>query len=309
MRKTALSLVVSLALAAIGPDGVAVQHDVPPDNCSSTAVDESTKSATRGKDLDFIDTGFENASPVWYETASDGATLVYLMYDHERGSPNRAAGHFHFRLHAKPGSVQTLEFKNLDNVYNGRRASVANELKTAVVSSDGRDWRPVPLERLPGDRVRLTVTMPGPELYVARAEPYRLSDLEKWLASIRPNPQGRDHADRQDGRGAPAGDRSGRPARSTLSRVPPSTGARLGARRQLGRPGPREPIAGGRRRGEEGPRDVLRLRHANGQQGWRGARQEPGSTHAARTSTATGTGPPTRFSRPRITPWNRGWRG
>ena len=31
--------------------------------------------------------------------------------------------------------------------------------------------------------------MPGPELYVARAEPYRLSDLEHWLASIRGNPQ------------------------------------------------------------------------------------------------------------------------
>ncbi len=142
-----------------------------------------------GTGLEFIDTGFENASPVWYETAPDGATRVYLMYDHERNTANRAAGHFHFRLHAKPGSVLTLEFKNLDNVYNGRPGSVANELKVAVVSSDGREWRPVPLERLPGDRVRMTVTMPGPELYVARVEPYRLSDLEKWLASIRPNPK------------------------------------------------------------------------------------------------------------------------
>jgi len=141
-----------------------------------------------GTGLEFIDTGFENASPVWYETASDGTTRVYLMYDHERSSPNRAAGHFHFRLHAKTGSVLTLEFKNLDNVYNGRPGSVANELKVAVVSSDGREWRSVPLERLPGDRVQLTVTMPGPELYVARVEPYRLSDLEKWLATIRPNP-------------------------------------------------------------------------------------------------------------------------
>jgi Zinc carboxypeptidase len=138
--------------------------------------------------LEFIDTGFENASPLWYESAPDGAILVHLMYDHERNSPNRAAGHFHFRLHAKPGSVLTLEFKNLDNIYNGRPGSVANELKAAVVSTDGKEWEPVPLDRLPGDRVRLTVTMPGPDLYVARAEPYRLSDLENWLASIRPNP-------------------------------------------------------------------------------------------------------------------------
>jgi murein tripeptide amidase MpaA len=30
--------------------------------------------------------------------------------------------------------------------------------------------------------------MPGSELYVAHVEPYRLSDLEKWLASIRLHP-------------------------------------------------------------------------------------------------------------------------
>ena len=120
---------------------------------------------------------------------SDGATSIYLMYDHERGSPNRAAGHFHFRLHAKPGSVQTLEFKNLENIYNGRPGSVANELKTAVVSSDGSKWQPIPLERLPGDRVRLTLTMPGSALYVARTEPYRLSDLAKWLAKIEQDPR------------------------------------------------------------------------------------------------------------------------
>jgi Zinc carboxypeptidase len=138
--------------------------------------------------LEYIDTAFENASPVWYELAPDGTTLVYLIYDHERGSPNRAAGHFHFRVHAKPGAVLTFELKNLENVYNGRQASVANELKAAVISQDGKGWTPAPLERLAGDRIRLTVTMPGPELYVARVEPYRLSDLEKWLASIRPNP-------------------------------------------------------------------------------------------------------------------------
>ena len=117
-------------------------------------------------------------------------------------SPNRAAGHFHFRLHAKPGSVLTLEFKNLDNVYNGRPGSVANELKAAVVSRTAETWKPVPLERLPGDRVRLTVTMPGPELYVARVEPYRLSDLEKWLASIRANPWSRSRRSAKRPRGA-----------------------------------------------------------------------------------------------------------
>ena len=145
-------------------------------------------SAAASNRLDFLDTGFENASPLWYEFAPDGVIQVYLLYDHERSSPNRAAGHFHFQLQARTGSSLTLEFKNLDNVWNGRHGSVANELKSAVISENGRDWQSVPLEGLPDDRVRLTVRMPGPSLYVARVEPYRLSDLDHWLASIRTNP-------------------------------------------------------------------------------------------------------------------------
>jgi hypothetical protein len=139
--------------------------------------------------LEFISTGFENASPVWYELASDGTVRIYLLYDHERSSPNRAAGHFHFQLQAKPGAQLMLEFKNLDNIWNGRPGSVANELTAAVVSQDGRVWKPTPLERLSENRVRLSIQMPCPRLYVARVEPYRLSDLEDLLASIRNNRQ------------------------------------------------------------------------------------------------------------------------
>ena len=137
--------------------------------------------------LEFIDTSFENASPVWYDFALDGTVLVHLLYDHERSSPNRAAGHIHIKLHAKPGSRLTLEFRNLDNVWNGVSGSIARELKTVVISEDGRAWKSVPLESLPENRVRLHVEMPGPRLYVARVEPYRLSDLDKFLAGIRTN--------------------------------------------------------------------------------------------------------------------------
>lgn len=141
----------------------------------------------RGTRLEFIDTSFENASPLWYEFDADGTIQVHLLYDHERSSPNRAAGHFHFQLQARTGSKLIIEFRNLDNIYNGRLSSVANELKAAVVSENGRDWNSVRLESLPTNRVRLTVEMPGPKLFVARIEPYRLSDLEKLLASIRKN--------------------------------------------------------------------------------------------------------------------------
>src|SRR5205814_8338913 len=97
--------------------------------------------------FEFIDTSFENASPVWYEFAPDGTVLIHLLYDHERSSPNRAAGHIHFQLHAKPGSRLTLEFRNLDNVWNGVSGSIARELKAVVISEDGRAWKSVPLER------------------------------------------------------------------------------------------------------------------------------------------------------------------
>lgn len=134
--------------------------------------------------LKFIDTSIENASPVWYEVDPDGVVRVHLNYDHERDSPNRAAGHIHFKLHAEPGGKLTLEFVNLENVWNSTPGSVARELKAMVVSTNGRDWKSLATEALSTNRIRLHVEMPGPALHVARVEPYRLSDLERFLTSL-----------------------------------------------------------------------------------------------------------------------------
>src|SRR4051794_40539704 len=70
---------------------------------------EGTGRAAAGP-LEFIDTSFENASPLWYEAGEDGTIYLHLLYDQERGSPNRAAGHFHFQLQARTGAKLTLEF-------------------------------------------------------------------------------------------------------------------------------------------------------------------------------------------------------
>ena len=134
--------------------------------------------------IDFIDTGIENGSPLWYEVV-DNVVRINLIYDHERSSQNRAAGHIHFVLHARPGASLTLEFRNLDNVWNGQPGSVAGELKTVAISEDGKGWRTVPTDSLPGNRVQLRVTLTGPRLHVARMEPYRLSDLSRLLDTIR----------------------------------------------------------------------------------------------------------------------------
>jgi len=172
-RRRPLMVVLVALMSASASQGRAQQPAGTPDSRSA---------------LEFIDTSFENASPLWYDIAPDGAVQIHLLYDHERSSPNRAAGHIHFRVHARPGSKVTIEFKNLDNVWNGRPGSVAGELKTVVISENGRDWRTVPTESLPGNRVRLGVEMPGPALYVARLEPYRLSDLDRFVGSIRSHP-------------------------------------------------------------------------------------------------------------------------
>jgi hypothetical protein len=171
-----LRLALSLQLLAASITAVVAQN----------AITDRTAVAPPG--FEFINTGFENASPLYYDFAPDGVIQVYLIYDHERSSPNRAAGHIHFQIQARPGSKLTFEFKNLENVWNGQSGSVAKELKTVVVSEDGKEWKPVALESLAGNRVRLVVEMPGPRLYVARVEPYRLSDLDRMLSSIRTNP-------------------------------------------------------------------------------------------------------------------------
>jgi hypothetical protein len=138
--------------------------------------------------LTFIDTSLENGSPAWYERGDDGVYLLHLLYDHERGAANRAAGHIHVRLVGTPGARVTIEFRNLDNIWNGRPGSVAGELTTVAISPDARTWTTVPTDALPGNRVRVTLTMPGDTLYLARMQPYRLSDLEVLLASVRTHP-------------------------------------------------------------------------------------------------------------------------
>lgn len=136
----------------------------------------------------FIDCGFENASPVWYEQGEGGVIDVHLLYDHERSGGNRAAGHIHFAVEAGMGSQITLELKNLNNIYNGKPGSVAGELKALVTSTDGKEWSPVETRSLPGDRIQLDLRMTGPRMYVARVEPYRLSDLDRWLSTVKKNP-------------------------------------------------------------------------------------------------------------------------
>lgn len=148
-----------------------------------------TGPTTRPAVVDFVNTSFENASPLQWETAADGALNVYLLYDYERASPNRAAGHWHFQLQGAPGGDVAVVLHNFDNVWNGRPGSPVSAKTICYVSPDGRAWTPLPAELLDGNRIRVRVRLGRDgSLYLARLPPYRISDLDALLTEVRRSP-------------------------------------------------------------------------------------------------------------------------
>ncbi|MGA2035331.1 MAG: M14-type cytosolic carboxypeptidase [Thermoguttaceae bacterium] len=135
--------------------------------------------------VEFVRWGFENGSPLQWEVGADGVLHVHMLYDYERGSPNRAAGHWHFQIHGKPGSDVTLVLHNFDNVYNGRPGAAVSKKSTCYVSPDGKHWQVLPAEFIEGNVLRIRVHLEGDSLYLARLEPYRVSDLDRLLDEIR----------------------------------------------------------------------------------------------------------------------------
>ncbi|MGC4049857.1 MAG: M14-type cytosolic carboxypeptidase [Paludibaculum sp.] len=142
---------------------------------------------TRETPLAFIENAFENASPLWYSVDEAGHIQVHLLYDHEYAAPNRAALHFHFRVYGAVGSTIDLDLNNLDNVWNGLNSMVSGEARMCVISADEKTWTPLKLQQLNDNRVRISLTMNAPRMTVARVEPYTLSDLNRFLDSIREN--------------------------------------------------------------------------------------------------------------------------
>ena len=134
--------------------------------------------------LHYISTTLENGSPLWWETDAEGNVRVHLIYDQERQSPNRAAGHWLFRVEAVPGSDLTLILGPFANVWNGKLSRPVPEAKAAFISDDGQTWRAIDAEPAEPYHLRLRIHMNGPVLYVARLQPYRLSDLERFKAQI-----------------------------------------------------------------------------------------------------------------------------
>ena len=157
-----------------------------PPGVARAQVDTGSRAADHP--LSFINTSIENGSPLYWEIGDQGEVNIFLVYDQQRSSPNRANGHWHFQLQATAGCDLTLILHNFDNVWNGQHGSPLNDEVTSFLSPDGKSWQRTATQLLDGNRLKIQVHMDGDAVYVARLEPYRLSDLEHLKESLAGNP-------------------------------------------------------------------------------------------------------------------------
>ena len=137
--------------------------------------------------LDYIYTGFENASPINWHIDADGVAQIEMTYDHERTSTNRAAGHWHFQLHARAGDKLTVVLRNFDNIWNGKQGSPISPRTNCYTSIDGQKWSAISAQKTPDNRLEIQLQMEADTLFLARLEPYRMSDSDRFLAEIAPH--------------------------------------------------------------------------------------------------------------------------
>lgn len=136
----------------------------------------------------YVNTAFENASQAdWKIDSATNTVQLNMIYDHERNSVNRANGHWHFQVEAEPGTDVTIILNNFENIWNGRPGYPVSAKTNCMISKDGKMWSHIPGEFADG-MLKFKIRFDTEKLYFASVEPYRISDLEKFLAKIKGNP-------------------------------------------------------------------------------------------------------------------------
>lgn len=157
-------------------------------SCSASISDNQIRKGISDKpSVIYINTFIENGSNLNWEMADDSTVNIFLAYDYERESLNRAYDHWHFLLEAKAGSDVTLVFNNFSEVYNGKQIPFDTWIMDCITSPDDRNWQHVPVEWIEGNRMKVEIHMESDSLYIARVEPYRISDLENLLSGLNEN--------------------------------------------------------------------------------------------------------------------------
>ena len=141
-------------------------------------------------EFSFIDTNFPNASPCDWTVETETSIRIAMRYDNERDAPNRASGHWHFRVVGQPGATLTLTLNRFETIWNGKRVVPVRDRTISFTSPDGNDWTPREMDFLETESaVRFDVTLPeSGSLFVARMPPYTNDHLAQLHADLRESP-------------------------------------------------------------------------------------------------------------------------
>ncbi len=134
----------------------------------------------------FISYFFNNGSPCNWDFI-DGELVVELLYDHEAGAANKAAGHFHFSVDNPARKPVRIRIKFVNNIWNGELGSPFESELPSYYSEDGKKWQVfVWRQEDNGDLVAELGNMPF--FYLARLEPYTEIDLQRLCDDIKEHP-------------------------------------------------------------------------------------------------------------------------
>ena len=134
----------------------------------------------------FISYFFDNGSPCNWDFI-DNELVVELLYDHELGTTNKAAGHFHFSVSNPEQQAVRLRIKLTTNIWNGILGSPFETDLPSYYSEDGKNWHGfVWTQEDNGDLVAAFGNLPF--FYLARLEPYTATNLEQLWGEIKDHP-------------------------------------------------------------------------------------------------------------------------
>jgi Zinc carboxypeptidase len=134
----------------------------------------------------FISYFFDNGSPCNWDFC-DGELVVDLLYDHEAGATNKAAGHFHFSVDNPERQPVRIRIKLATNIWNGQLGSPFKADLPSYYSEDGKIWQVfVWTHQENGDLVAEFGDLPF--FYLVRLEPYTETDLKQLCNEIKDHP-------------------------------------------------------------------------------------------------------------------------
>ncbi|MCP3967026.1 MAG: hypothetical protein GY750_13905 [Lentisphaerae bacterium] len=139
----------------------------------------------------FIDTYYENASPLKWEQNENGIIELELIHDHARFSPNQQITHWNFKIEVPAenvGKTVKVRIHSINCCWNRNVVPAFNYPNMAtVVSYDGVNWENIQCAdvEIPGFIRELHIPLKSQVKQVARLVPYTDSDLQKTISEIK----------------------------------------------------------------------------------------------------------------------------